>query len=107
MATDDIFNGIDDDKTVAYIKNSLPQELKDKFDDDTLYYFLDAMADYYESSGVLEAEPDKDGFIDVDLDEVVDYVIKAAKRDKVGDFEHDEILFVVQAEMDYAESEEE
>ena len=29
----------DDEKTIEFIKNYLPQELKEKFSDDELYYF--------------------------------------------------------------------
>ena len=45
----------DDEKTIEYIKNYLPQELKDKFSDDELYYFLDVMDEYYVESGILDA----------------------------------------------------
>ena len=31
----------DDARTVEFIKNYLPQEVKDKFTDEELYYFLD------------------------------------------------------------------
>ena len=31
----------DDEKTIEFIKNYLPQDLKGKFSDDELYYFLD------------------------------------------------------------------
>lgn len=95
---------LDDEKTIAFIKSYLPQELKDRFTDDDFYYFLDLIDEYYTSSGVLDEEPDQDGYIDIDLDKVVDYIIKEAKKDGQGEFEHDEILFVVQAEMEYGES---
>ena len=35
----------DDEKTIEFIKNYLPQELKEKFSDDELYYFLDLIDD--------------------------------------------------------------
>ena len=92
----------DDRKTVEFIKNYLPQDLKGKFSDEDLFYFLDVIVDYYTTSGVLEKQPDKDGFVDIDQDEIVDYIIKAAKKDKMGEFEHDDILFVVEGEMEYA-----
>ena len=39
---DDFFkDDLDDEKTIEYIKNYLPQELKEKFSDDEFYYFLD------------------------------------------------------------------
>lgn len=106
MATNDEFSAddIDDEKTIEYIKNYLPQELKSRLSDDELYYFLDLMDEYYADSGVLDATPDADGYIDIDLDKVVDYILKESKKDKMGPYEHDEILFVVQGEMDYNDS---
>lgn len=95
---------LDDEKTIEFIKGYLPQDLKEKFSDDELYYFLDVIDDYYANSGILDAKPDDEGFIDIDLDKVVDYVIKEAKKDEIGEYEHDDILFVVQGEMEYADS---
>ena len=95
---------LDDEKTVEFIKSYLPQDLKDRFTDDLLYYFLDLIYEYYEKSGVLDAEPDKDGCVEIDLDKIVDFIIKEAKKDGIGDFSHDEILFVVQGESDFAET---
>ena len=43
MGLEDDFlkDDLDDEKTIEYIKNYLPQELKEKYSDDELYYFLD------------------------------------------------------------------
>lgn len=105
MANDEFLaDDLDDEKTIEFIKGYLPQDLKGRFTDDELYYFLDVIDEYYANSGILDADPDDEGFIDIDLDKVVDYVIKEAKKDKIGEFEHDDILFVVQGEMEYADS---
>ena len=61
----------------------------------------------YAYNNIPDAQQHEDGYIDIDLDKVVDYVIKQAKKDEIGTFEHDEILFVVQAELDFNESGEE
>ncbi|WP_455587306.1 hypothetical protein [Bacteroides sp.] len=98
---EDLSFDYDDEKAIEYIKNYLPQELKEKFSDDELHYFLDLISEYYFESGDLEQEPDEDGFIDIDLGLVVDYIIKEAKKDEMGEFEPDDILFVVQGEMEY------
>ena len=95
---------IDDQKTVEYIKNCLPQELKEKYTDDTLYYILDVINDYFTTSGVLDQEPDADGCIDIDNDALVAYIIKEAKKDKIGSFPADEIILIVEAEADYVDS---
>ena len=94
----------DDEKTIEFIKNYLPQELKGKFSDDELYYFLDVMVDYYSTSGCLDAQPDADGYINIDQDEIVDYIIREAKKDEMGEYASEDILWVVQGEMEYGNS---
>ena len=48
----------------------LPQELKEKFSDDEFYYFLDLIDEYYSESGILDVQPDGDGYIEVDLGKI-------------------------------------
>lgn len=94
----------DDEKTIEYIKNYLPQELKDKFEDDELYYFIDLIDEYFSESGVLDAEPDEDGLVEVDLEKIANYIVEEAKKDGQGEYDPEEILFVVQGEMEYGDS---
>ena len=94
----------DDEKTIEFIKNYLPQELKEKFTDDEMYYFLDLIDEYYVESGILDADPDEDGYVNIDIDKVVEYIVKEAKKDEMGEFDPEEILFVVQGEMEYGNS---
>lgn len=95
---------IDDEKTIEFIKNYLPQDLKEKFTDDEFYYFLDLIDEYYVESGILDAQPDADGCVEIDLEKIVDYIVKEAKKDEMGDYDPEEILFVVQGEMEYTDS---
>ena len=107
MEDDFLLDAEDDVKAVEFIKNYLPQDLKDKFADEDLYYILDLIAEYYTSSECLEAEPDEEGYIDIDLDEVVKYIVKEAEKDEMGPYEADDVFFVVQGEMEYADTLEE
>lgn len=95
---------LDDEKTIEFIKNYLGQELKEKFSDDELYYFLDLIDEYYSESGILDAQPDAEGYVNIDLEEVVAYIVKEAKKDEMGEYNPDEILLVVQGEMEYGNS---
>lgn len=104
LEEDFLKNDIDDEKTIEYIKNYLPQELKEKFSDDEFYYFLDLIDDYYTTSGVLDAEPDSDGCIDIDLAEIVNFIVAEADKDGMGKYDPEEILFVVQGELEFTES---
>lgn len=91
----------EDAKTVAFIRNYLPQELKERFTDDDLYYFLDLIVEYYATSGCLDAEPDEEGYINIDQDEIVEFLLNEAEKDKMDKFSAEELLFVVQGEMEY------
>ena len=76
MEDDFLLEDEDDQKTIEFIKNYLPQDLKDKFTEDDLYYILDVIVDYYTSSGCLDVQPD----------------------------DPDDVFFVVQGEMEYGNS---
>ena len=100
-ANEDIFlsEAEDDLKTIEYIKNYLPTDLKDKFDDNTLLYFLDVISEYYcDTFGETEEE------IEIDTEAVAEHVVKTAKKEGEGDFDPEEVLFVVLGELEYAES---
>ena len=104
MDDDFLQNEVDDEKTIEYMKNYLPQELNEQFSDDEFYYFLDLIDEYYSESGILDAQPDADGYIEIDLGKIVDYIVKEAHKDEMGDYDPEEILFIVQGEMEYTES---
>ena len=99
-----LMDDLDDDKTVEFIHNFLPVELKEIFSDDDLYYIFDTIADYYFSSGLLDAKPDADGCVEIDTEKTVNYIIKEAKKDKIGDWLSKDIELVVQAETEYGNS---
>lgn len=101
LEDDFLLNDPDDEKTIEFIKNYLPQELKEKFNDEELYYFLDLMDEYYAESGILDAEPDAEGYVNIDLEEVAAFVVKEAENDEMGTYDPEEILFIVQGDMEY------
>ena len=87
-------------REVAFIRERLPQELKSAFSDDNLYYFLDAIVDYYYDSGILESTDDE---VDIDLQQVANAVTEQAQRDKVGTFNPEDVYYIVEADMDFQE----
>lgn len=97
----------DDVRTVEFIKNYLPQEVKERFTDDDLYYLLDVIVEYYADSGILDAEPDEDGYIDIDVEEIANHLASQARKDNIGDFSPEDLRWVVEGEMEYAEQLEE
>lgn len=94
----------DEDDSVKFIQNYLPQEIKEKFSEDDINYIVDLVYDFYDSKGFLNDESDDEGDIEIDEDELVQYVIKNAKKDGVGNFTPEEITFIVQGELEYCDS---
>ena len=48
-----------------------------------------------------DAQPDEEGYINIDQDEIVNYIIKESAEDGMGPYEPDDVFFVVQGEMEY------
>lgn len=98
------FSSYDEDKAVEFIQNYLPQEMKGKFNDDEINYVIDIIYEFYEEKGLLdESAPDED-VVDIDEDELINFVLKNTKKDKIQNFSTDEITFIIQGELAYCES---
>ncbi len=87
-------------RELEFIRERLPQEVKPHFSDDDLYYFMDAIVDYYFTSGILESTNDE---IDIDMQQVADAVTAQAKKDGQGTFDAAEVVYVVEADLDFQE----
>lgn len=103
---EDLIADAEDDRlTVEFIQNYLPQDVKEKFTEDELYYFLDVIDEYYvtllekaEKKGIKDNEE-----MDIDIDELANHLAKQAKKDKMGDFDAEDLRWVVEGELEYAE----
>ena len=89
---------IDDEKTIAYIRERLPQELKEKFSEDEFYYFLDTIYDYYDKSGILDNNND---YVDIDIDDIARFIAKEAKKNNIGEYDPEELFFIIEGELAY------
>jgi uncharacterized protein YqeY len=56
----------DEDDAVKFIRNYLPQELKEKFSDNEINYIIDLVYEFYESKGFVDE--DDDTVVEVDED---------------------------------------
>ena len=98
--------GYDDQEAVKYIRNYIPQELKELVTDDDIIYFVDLIYDFYESRGFFDDAEDEgvEEEAEFDDEELLDYVVKNARKDEIGQFDKDQIRFIVQGELAYSES---
>jgi len=89
----------DDDLAVEFIHNYLPQDLKDKFSGDTLYYILDLICDFYDKNDYLNGEDEEK-----EERELIAFIVHESKKDNIGNFLPDEVLMVLRAEAAYMET---
>lgn len=94
----------DEEDSVKFIQNYLPQELKGKFSNDEINYIVDLIYEFYDSKGYMNMDMEDNEEVDIDEEELVQFVIKNALKDKVGKFSEDEITFIVQGELAYCDS---
>lgn len=92
-----------DADVVAHVRAQIPQELKETFDDDTLYYFHDLIEEFLADSDVLDAEPDEEGFVEIDIEEIAKHLQKKAAKEGIGNFSAEDLLFVVEAELSFGD----
>ncbi len=90
-----------DARAVEFIKASLPQELKGKFTDDDLYYAIDVLGEYIASLIDKAGESDE---VEIDVEDAAKHIASQARKDGIGDFEADDLRWVMDAELDYGEA---
>jgi len=94
-----------EEDSVRFIQEHLPEEMKGKFTDDEINYIVDLVYEYYEEKGFWdEDEEDDDAEVEIDEDELLAYVIDNANRDAVRDFSEEEIEAIVAGELAYCDS---
>ena len=52
---------------------------------------------------MLDAEPDKNGFVDINIDAVCEYLAAKARKEGIGDFTLEELTPFVEAHLDFDE----
>ena len=92
-----------DAEIVAHVRRSLPSEVSARFDEEQLYYFHDLIEEFLADSDILDAEPDEEGFVNVDLERIAETLRRTAHKDKVGDFSIEDLELVDEAELSYGD----
>jgi len=98
MSEESFMDKFDYSDAVTFIRNYLPLELKEKFSEDDIYYILDVSEDYYDRSNYFETDEE------TEERELIKYIVREAKKDKIGNFTHEDIMFVLRGEEAYFET---
>lgn len=102
MSKDKAILEYDEDESVKFIRKSLPEEMQNEFSDDEINYIVDLVYEFYEEKGFLDEDDDKD--IEIDEDELLDYVIENARKDKIREFTDEQIEAIVAGELAYCDT---
>lgn len=103
MSTEnDVIMEYDEDESVKFIQTHLPEEMKNVFSDDEINYIVDLIYEFYDEKGFLDENEDSD--VEIDEDELLDYVIKNARKDNVKKYTDEQIEAIVAGELAYCDS---
>ena len=89
----------DDEVAVKFIRDFLSPELKNKFPEDTIYYILDVICEFYEKQDWLDNEDEE-----LEERELIQFIIEQSEKDEIGQFSADEIQLVLAAESAYCDT---
>ncbi len=104
MSEEKMIMDYDEDESVKFIRKNLPAEMQNEFSDDEINYIVDLIYEFYEEKGYLNEGEDDDSEIEIDEDELLNYVIKNAGKDKIRDFSDEQIEAIVAGELAYCDT---
>ena len=93
----------DEEESVKYIQSSMPDDLKGQLSSDDINYLVDLIYEYYEDKGFLDDDDDDDN-VEIDEDDLINYVIKNAKSDNIKEFTQEQVQAVIEGELSYCDT---
>jgi hypothetical protein len=97
---DDILE-FDDSEAVKFIMDYLPEDAKKEVDDTMIEYVLDVVYEFYEEKGLIEEDSAEDAVIDEE--EMLQFILKCAKKDKIA-LSEELIDLILEGEYEYGKS---
>ena len=92
----------DEDDSLKFIQEHLPEEMQNKFSDDEINYIVDLIYEFYEEKGFLDENDDTE--IEIDEDELLEFIVKNARKDAIREFTDEQIEAIVAGELAYCDT---
>ncbi len=93
----------DENKAVQLINKSLVDNGRKPYSEDEILNIIDMIWDFYEENGLLEID-DIDDDDTPTLDEIMEYVTRMLRKDRLAKVESQDLPIIINAELDYEES---
>ena len=101
---DDIFDDIeeyDEDAALEYIRERLPEEVSEKYDDNNILDVVELVFDFYESKGFFQIVDMCEDEESVDKDELDAYICKRLSKRRHKRVDDEDIPLITTLEMEY------
>lgn len=99
----------DENDAIKFIRNYMPADIRDRYDDDEILNIIDMIWDFYEDNGLLDIPsfdqmPDPGDEPAQQLQLVMDYVNKMLAKDKLAAVDKADVHYIVEGELAYEQS---
>lgn len=94
----------DEDDAIKFIRETLPQEVSEKYSDDEILYVIDIIWDWYERNGYLKIDAGVTDEEELDVEKLTAFVAKEIKKDGEVLMDPQDIDLIVRGELQYEES---
>jgi len=94
----------DEDDAIRFIRASLPEGIRDRYDDDDILYVIDLIWDWYEKNGYLKIDAGISDEEEPDVAKLTAFVAKEIKKDGEMEMDPADIGLIVKGELEYEES---
>ncbi len=94
----------DENEAIKFIRDYMPENIRDNYTDDEILNILDMIWDYYEDNGYLEIpadDSDDDTGASPAADDLMKYVKKMLAKDKLAVVDTDDVHYIVEGELAY------
>ena len=92
----------DEDESVKFIQNQLPEEMKGEFSADDINYIVDLIYEFYEMKGFFNEDDESE--VEIDEEQLFEYVVKNVRKDKIREYSDEQIEAIISGELAYCDS---
>lgn len=92
----------DEDDSLNFIREHLPEEMQEEFSDDEINYIVDLVYEFYEEKGFLDENDETE--IEIDEDELLEFIFKNARKDAIRVYTDEQIEAIVAGELAYCDT---
>ena len=94
----------DEDDAIRFIRETLPAQVSELYDDDDILYVIDIICEWYEKNGYLKIDAGVTEEEELDIAKLSAFVAKEIRKDGEVVMDPEDINLIVKGELEYEES---